>query len=246
MPTELTFISALLIGLLGSTHCIGMCTGIAGILVAGTAEPVRRSRWRIVRYLVTYNSGRISSYIIAGVIAGSAGAAAGSLLPTHIGHTLAMIISAAFLIALGLYISGWWTFLTSLEKFGATLWRHLEPIGHKVMPVRSLPQALLLGMVWGWLPCGLVYSALAWSLASGSAVQGGVLMLGFGLGTLPTVMSLGVVGDALKRLRNKPGVRQTAGVLLVLVGVWSLWGSSASTHDHSHPQHHVVAETVIK
>ncbi|MDJ0956011.1 MAG: sulfite exporter TauE/SafE family protein [Arenicellales bacterium] len=214
MPSELTFLAALLVGFLGSTHCIGMCSGIAGTVGASTAtNPSFLDR---SSYLLLYNIGRISSYVIAGCAAGAVGQIGLGVFPETVAHSIALVISVVFLIALGSYLAGWWSFLPKLELVGTRLWRIVEPWGRKLLPVRNRFQAFLFGCVWGWLPCGLVYSVLAWAVAVGSVKQGALLMLGFGLGTLPTVLCLGMAGQTLLRLRSKALVRQAAGISLVL------------------------------
>ena len=101
------------------------------------------------------------------------------------------LFAAAFMIALGLYLADWWRGLALLEKLGMKLWRHIQPLAQRLFPIDNPPQAFLLGLLWGWLPCGLVYSVVAWSLTAGSALDGAKLMLGFGLGTLPALLIAG-------------------------------------------------------
>ena len=214
MPSELTFLAALLAGFLGSTHCIGMCSGIAGTIgISTAASPSFLNR---ASYLLLYNFGRIFSYVIAGLLAGAIGNIGLGAFPETVAHNIAFGISIVFLIALGTYLAGWWSFLPKLELVGSKLWRIIEPLGRKLLPVRNPYQAFMFGIVWGWLPCGLVYSVLAWAVATGNAKQGALLMLGLGLGTLPTVLCLGMAGQTLLRLRRHALVRQAAGISLVL------------------------------
>lgn len=235
MPTEVTFLSAMLIGLLGSTHCAGMCGGIATALARGG----RSNGLPRVGFLFAYNFGRVLSYVVAGFVMGGIGAAIGQLIPPELAHRVAAIISASFLLALAMYIGGWWNILGRLEAYGARFWRHLEPRARKLVPANSLWQALALGLVWGWLPCGLVYTTLVWSLSSGSAVDGAALMFGFGLGTMPTLIAIGALGDTLAGLRGRPLVRHAAGVSLLAVGGVTLW--LAFSHGQVHDHHHHVA-----
>ena len=127
------------------------------------------------------------------------------------------------MIVLGLYLAGWWRGLVKLEQLGSVLWRRIEPLGKGLIPVRSIPQAFLLGLVWGWLPCGLVYSVLIWSLASGGMVQGALLMLGFGLGTLPNLLLMGIFATQLSRLLRMPWVHYLAGGLVIVLGIYQIW-----------------------
>jgi hypothetical protein len=154
------------------------------------------------------------------------------------------VVAGGFMIALGLYLSGWWVGLTRLEQWGARLWRRIEPYGRKLLPVRHPASALGLGFVWGWLPCGMVYSVLAWSLAAGSASAGASLMLAFGLGTLPMLLALGAAARWLAGITREPWVRRSAGLAVMLfgLGVWVFGfpghGEHASHAPAAHAQHH--------
>lgn len=224
MPQEITLVAALLVGFLGSVHCIGMCGGIAGALTMGLPADRRQSTRAVLPYVLAYNAGRIGSYALAGAIAGLVGENALKLFSLHNAHTVGLFVSAFFLIALGLYLGGWWQMLSILEREGAKLWRRIEPFGRRLLPVRNPAQALGLGALWGWLPCGLVYATLAWSLTTGSAEQGALLMLAFGLGTLPMLLALGTAGRWLSELRRRVSVRRTVGALVILFGVYTLVG----------------------
>ena len=228
MPSELTFLAALLVGFLGSTHCIGMCSGIAGTV--GVSTGTNPSFLDRSSYLLLYNVGRISSYVIAGFVGGSIGQIGLGVFPEKVAHGIAMVISITFVLALGSYLAGWWSFLPKLELVGSRLWRVIEPWSRKLLPVQNRYQAFLFGCVWGWLPCGLVYSVLAWAVATGSAKQGALLMLGLGLGTLPTVLCLGMAGQTLRRLRSNALVRQASGVSLVLFAVGMFAVNQLSQH----------------
>ena len=234
MVTELTVGAAFLVGLLGSTHCIGMCGGIVGALTLGLDGSVRTSSWRLPAFLLAYNSGRILSYTIAGGITGFLG---GQLVKLEWGidFPLGGIIAGLFMIALGLYLTGWWRVLTILEKSGAHLWKRIEPLGRHLLPVNSLLQAFALGMLWGWLPCGLVYAALAWSLTTADAGHGALLMLGFGLGTLPMLLLMGGAAEQLNRFVRSSQVRKIAGLMIISLGVYMLWSAfQGGAHMHHH------------
>ena len=234
MPTELTFVSAFLIGLLGSVHCIGMCGGIVGALTLGLHQDIRRSAIRIFPYLLFYNLGRISSYAIAGALLGFVGAQILNIAPAPQAQLMARLLTGAFMIALGLYLAGWWPGLAALEKLGGHFWRRLEPMGRRFLPVNHPLKALALGLVWGWLPCGMVYATLVWSLASGSAVRGAELMFAFGMGTLPMLFAMGAAARWLGNATRAPWVRCSVGVLILLFGANILVTSGEqSGHDHS-------------
>ncbi|MCF1488613.1 sulfite exporter TauE/SafE family protein [Pseudomonas sp. AA27] len=209
--------SALVLGLLGGGHCLGMCGGLMGALTL--AIPAEQ-RGRRLRLLLAYNLGRILSYAAAGLLLGLAGVALASS-PLAIGLR---VVAALLLIAMGLYLAGWWSGLTRIEALGRGLWRHVQPIATRLLPVSSLPRALLLGALWGWLPCGLVYSTLLWAASQGDALHSAALMLAFGVGTWPVLLATGLAAERVGRLLRKRGVRMAGGVLVVLFGLWTLPG----------------------
>lgn len=220
--TEVNLISAFVVGLLGGVHCVGMCGGIVGALSLGLPSQ------RQLPLLIAYNLGRIGSYTVAGAIMGVMGFYFSALLPVQNAQRVLLAFAGIFMILLGLYLGGWWNLLTRIERLGGRLWRRIEPLGRGLLPVRSVRQALLLGVLWGWLPCGLVYSALVWTVSSGGASQGGLLMLAFGLGTLPNLLLMGVAAAKLQRWVRKPATRAVAGGLVVLFGMWQLYTAWAA------------------
>ncbi len=227
---ELTYLTAFTIGLLGSTHCLGMCGGIVGVLNAGSARSKRPIAARM-GYNLGYNAGRIISYIVAGIIAGSLGA----LISQSALATVApygRFIAGALMIALGLYLAGWSGLIAIFERAGSHLWRIIEPLGRRFMPAKSPYQAFGLGLVWGWLPCGLVYSALGLAIVSASPVGGAATMLAFGLGTLPMLMAMGTAADLLVKLARKPLVRQAAGAFIIMFGIYTCYIALAGSGHH--------------
>ncbi len=226
---DTTLVAALLAGLLGGVHCVGMCSGISGALTMGLPDGVRTSSTRLFPYQLAYNLGRIFSYAVAGALVGALGAGVFSLGDLQQTRLVVLFVAALFMLVLGLYIGGWWSGLLKLEQLGGHVWKRIEPLGRGLLPVRSLPHAFLLGVVWGWLPCGLVYSLLTWALASGSARQGALLMFVFGLGTLPVMLLMGSVFGSLSRYLQQTWVRRLAGGLVVLLGVHALYRASILT-----------------
>ncbi|MBD1553454.1 sulfite exporter TauE/SafE family protein [Pseudomonas typographi] len=208
--------SAWLLGLLGGGHCLGMCGGLMGALSLAAA-PGQGRHWPL---LVGYNLGRVLSYALAGLLFGGLGLA--------VAHTPALAVlrtlAALLLVAMGLYLAGWWYGLTRIEALGRGLWRHLQPLSRRLLPARTLSQALALGGLWGWLPCGLVYSVLLWSAAQGDAVKSAALMLAFGLGTWPVMLATGLAGQGMLAVLRRRGVRMAAGLLVLGFGLWSLPG----------------------
>jgi sulfite exporter TauE/SafE len=216
------YITAFIAGLMGSVHCIGMCGGIVGALTYGLPESVRSSPAKLLPYMLSYNIGRITSYTLAGIVAGHLGNLAGGYIADYQGWMILRILAALIMITMGLYIGGWWLGLLRLENLGGHVWKHLQPIGQKLMPVTTLPHALLLGLVWGWLPCGLVYTMLIWTLASGGWQEGAMFMLSFGAGTLPALFVMGAASAWLGRTLHKPAWRKIAGATVIAFGLWTL------------------------
>ena len=211
-----TLLAAFAVGVLGGVHCLGMCGGIVGAISVSHAQSASPAWPR----LLAYNLGRMSSYVIAGALAGLVGAALLGALPQ--GQRLLELLAAVFLILLGLYLGGWWPILARLERVGGRFWRRIEPLGRRFIPVRHAGQAFVVGGLWGWLPCGLVYSVLVWTFAAGSAANGALLMAAFALGTLPNLMLMGLFAARLARFVRDERVRQGAGGLLIAYGVWRI------------------------
>ncbi|MBH3414390.1 MULTISPECIES: sulfite exporter TauE/SafE family protein [Pseudomonas] len=209
--------SALVLGLLGGGHCLGMCGGLMGALTL--AIPAEQ-RGRRLRLLVAYNLGRILSYACAGLLLGLAGWA----LASSPAAMALRVVAALLLIVMGLYLAGWWSGLTRIEALGRGLWRHIQPAASRLMPVSSVPRALLLGALWGWLPCGLVYSTLLWAASQGNAGYSAALMLAFGVGTWPVLLATGLAAERVNALLRRRSVRMAGGVLVILFGMWTLPG----------------------
>ena len=216
MP-ELSLISAFLVGLLGGGHCVGMCGGIVGAVTLSL--PGQRPK---IPYLLAYNGGRITSYTLAGVLAGLLGSSGFFLEQIFPIEKLLYLLASLMLVVLGLYLAGVWQGVLVLERLGGVLWKRVQPLTKKLLPLQSAPQAFGLGMVMGWLPCGLVYSVLVAALATGSGAQGGLLMLAFGLGTLPTLLAMGMAAVRLKGILQNRWVRRVSGLLVLGFGVVGL------------------------
>lgn len=210
-------VSALILGLLGGGHCLGMCGGLMGAL---TLAIPKEQRSRRLRLLLAYNLGRILSYTCAGLLIGLAGWA----VANSPGAMALRVIAALLLVTMGLYLAGWWSGLTRIERLGRGLWRYIQPLAGRLLPVSSLPRALLLGALWGWLPCGLVYSTLLWSASQGNAIDSAMLMLAFGIGTCPVLLATGLAAERMTALLRRRGVRMAGGLLVITFGLWTLPG----------------------
>jgi len=207
------------IGLLSGVHCVGMCGGIVSSLSLSMAkESTIRQKTLILLY---YNTGRIGSYVLAGALLGSAGGLLAEYSTLSI--TISRFLAGLMIIAMGLYLTGWWRGLAYLERFANTiLWRHLQGFSKHFIPVKWPHQAIMLGALWGWLPCGLVYSTLALAAVSGGWRQAALCMAAFGLGTLPSLMIAGLFSTRIRSLVAKPEFRISAALLVTMFGLWTL------------------------
>lgn len=210
---------AFAVGLLSSFHCIGMCGGIMGALTFGLPVEIRASGQRVLPFLLSYNLGRILSYSLAGALFGLFGATLFDGLAPWFGQSWPQRLAALVMIIIGLNIAGWLPQLNLIERLGLPLWKRLEPAGRALMPVRTLPRALLYGLIWGWLPCGLVYSMYVAAAGQASALSGALLMLLFGLGTLPAVLMTGLLAGRVQHWIRHPGFRSVAGGSVALFGL---------------------------
>ena len=216
---EITFISAFFVGLFSTVHCLGMCGGIIGALTFSLPEHIHNNRWRLIPYVAAYNIGRISSYTLAGALAGGLGDQIITRLAPQYGHLILQLFAAVLMIGIGLYLAGWFPAFARIEHIGKPIWKKLEPISQKLIPVKSPGHAYLFGVVWGWLPCGLVYTALVWSSTASSAKDGALLMLAFGAGTLPTVMIAGILTGLFVRLSRLPYIRPLVGLTVIIMAL---------------------------
>jgi sulfite exporter TauE/SafE len=213
---EFSLLTALLAGLLGGVHCVGMCGGIVAAFsfrADGSAPPFRPH--------LAYNLGRVLSYMVFGALAGALGASLKltGFMPVQVAL---FVLAQVVMILLGLYLAGFNQWVLVFERAGGALWCRVKPLFQKLLPVKSLPQAVLAGMAWGWLPCGLVYSVLVSALAAGSATSGAALMLAFGLGTLPNLLGMALFARQIQPFMQQLWVRRTAGLTVAGFGVWGL------------------------
>ncbi len=232
------YVAAFAVGLFGGAHCLGMCGGImAALSFAVPAE----ARVRRLIILLSYNVGRIGSYAAIGFLVGLLG----QQFSDGLSMTVLRIIAGGLLIAMGLYLADWWRGLTYLERAGQGLWRHLQPFSKALMPVKTAWSAVALGAIWGWLPCGLIYTALVYAMAQGSAPEAAAVMLAFGLGTLPTVLAGGLLAERLKQILQARRWRTLMALCIIGFGVWTLTialshaGHSGHSSHGQHQEHSV-------
>jgi len=220
------FLAVFLIGLLGGVHCAGMCGGIVSALSLQTPRSAAKPASPLPLHLA-YNLGRIASYSIAGALMGAIGSL-GLLLNNWLPVQMILYVAAnLMMVALGLYLTGLTQTLAFVERTGQRLWRRVQPVTKRFLPVRGMAQAFPLGMLWGWLPCGLVYSVLTMTLVSGSAARGAAIMLAFGLGTLPNLLLAGLLLVRFRSVIQGRALRLASGLIVLGFGAWGLLNAAA-------------------
>ncbi|MCM2290391.1 MAG: sulfite exporter TauE/SafE family protein [Sulfuritalea sp.] len=218
------FLAVFLIGLLGGVHCAGMCGGVVSALALQGPHDARGPAWTVH---LAYNLGRISSYATAGALMGALGSL-GLLLNNALPVQMTLYAAAnLMMIALGLYLTGITGALAFTERLGHRLWQRVQPLTRRFLPVRGPAQAFPLGMLWGWLPCGMVYSVLAMALLTGSALRGAATLLAFGLGTLPNLMLAGLLLARFRNVVQAPALRVGSGLVVLAFGAWGLFNAAS-------------------
>ena len=225
--------TAFLAGILGSAHCFGMCAGISGLFAVNANVQALKTQ---VPKAIAYNLGRVLTYAILGVVVALLGKGAVDSIPA-LGPPV-RLASGVLIMLVGLQLAFNWRILAPLESAGAKIWQRIAPAAKGLVPVETLPQALGLGLIWGWLPCGLVYSVLLLAATTADAAAGGLVMIAFGLGTMPAMIATGV--SASKIAQFMAGKRLGAGLLIVVLGIATIampvmkLTSSGGGMDHSH------------
>ncbi len=237
----INLIIAFNLGLFSSLHCVGMCGGFISslMLVTSDTKEINKPKKIILKNSFAYNFGRIISYTIAGLLMGLFGLALTELLAQFNIHFVLQLLASIILISIALNILGIFQLSMRLESIGMTLWKRAQPLAKGLLPVDNFIKAFLFGMVWGWLPCGIVYSALLFSLTTGSALNGMLIMLCFGLGTLPTMISAGYFIEYLNQFRQHKQLRWFTATMLILIAVAIPLSMTLMQESHEGHQHQV-------
>ncbi len=226
--------AAFVTGLLGSAHCFGMCAGISGLFAVNASVASLKSQ---IPMAIAYNAGRVLSYAFLGIAVAILGQSIVVAIPEIAAPV--RLASGLLIVIVGLQVAFNWRFLAPVEKAGAKIWQRIAPAAKGLLPVTSIPKALGLGLLWGWLPCGLVYSVLLLAATTANAVNGGLVMLAFGLGTSPAMIMTGLSASKLSQFMSRK--RLGAGLLIILIGLLTLampvMKFSASPDDRTHGQH---------
>lgn len=215
MNGDITLLTLFLLGFFGGGHCVGMCGGLSSAFALQLPPGLNRAD-----LIVLLNLGRISSYVFIGLLVGAIGQIGISLDQTRWLQNGLYLSANLLLLFLGLYLAGISSLATRIESIGRPVWKRLNPLLNRLLPIQSVPACFGVGMLWGWLPCGLVYSASLYALGSGNALEGGLYMLAFALGTLPNLLAMGLFAAQLKNFLQRKTVRLAAGLL---VAAWALW-----------------------
>jgi sulfite exporter TauE/SafE len=218
-----SYLVAFMMGLFSSIHCIGMCGSTIGTLTLSLSPEVRNNKKNLFFFVLNYNIGRISSYAMAGAMVGLLGTLLKSPFPDGLAYRAMQLFSGIIMAGAGFYIAGWFPHFAYIERLGARFWRKIEPIGHQLLPVKTRLQAIFFGMIWGWMPCGLVYSALTLSASAGDILRSGLSMLFFGLGTLPAVIGVGIMTGILTKISRMQRFRQLVGTLLITLALLAVF-----------------------
>lgn len=228
---SLPLFAAWLAGIAGSVHCLAMCGGLSGALLLR----VRRSGaspGRMVTHTATYQLGRLASYGLAGALGGSVIRMVPTLVAFQPLGIALRALAGLVLMGAAMGILFKWRPLARIERFGGWLWRHIAPLSRN-LPADRFSGSFLLGMLWGWLPCGMVYSMLLVAALAGTPAKGAATMLCFGLGTLPAILSAGFASVQIIGLSAGRRLNAVVGSLLLVLGImtaiapWSL-------HVHTH------------
>lgn len=218
-----SYLVALLMGLFSALHCLSMCGSIIGSLTLSLRHEIRDNKALLLPFVLSYNVGRITSYTLGGLIAGLLGHVLSLPFGEGHGHRVLQILSAIVLLGAGLHIGGWFPRFAYIEKSGVVVWRWLEPYGRRLLPVETLPQAFFFGMVWGWLPCGLVYTAFSLAATTGDVIRSTFTMFAFGVGTLPATVGVGIMTSLMVRLSRMHKFRQLAGITLIILAMLAVF-----------------------
>lgn len=211
---DIAIFAGFVAGFAGSIHCVAMCGGLVGVISSSMRTSFRRS----LVFWSSYHFGRILSYTIAGAVVGGVAGQAANLFPMQRAHLIGSLAAGLFLVILGGHVAQWWNLLKIVEKAGGRLWQKIVPVFSKYLPPRLYRHAIIGGLLWGWIPCGLVYSTIVLAATTADPVNGGLTMLAFGVGTLPMLFAMGALADQLERLKSLTWLRGVMGAVLCVFG----------------------------
>jgi sulfite exporter TauE/SafE len=247
MTLDLLLPVAFLAGFFGSGHCLGMCGPIVVLMESsGNAS----GTFNVLLRRLLYNAGRMLFYVLLGATAGALGLVLTKITSVNIGLSALRILAGLLVIALGVNLLLDLPVLRFLERSGAVIWKRLSPLARQVLPVTTPVRALAAGFIWGALPCGLVYSAVAIAATSGSATGGALIMLVFWTGTLPALLVAGASARKLGSWVRHPVVRRLTGIMLIGVGIFALampylHSNSGGSHQHRASESQTATSRIV-
>lgn len=209
--------AAFMAGLLGGIHCAAMCGGIIAACTKGPQASTRR--WR---FALAYSAGRLTSYTVAGALAGALGQGVLQVRGGALMQQAMLTLAGASMLLIALYLGGVTSVVRRLETAGGYAWRHIQPYSRAVLPADTLSKSLALGVLWGWLPCGMVYAVMLTAVASADAVHGALFMFAFGLGTLPNVLAITVFAQRLGTIARTKLGRVAVAAAIAAVGIYAI------------------------
>ena len=185
MPIDLvTLTAAWLSGTMGSVHCLAMCGGIATSLgVGGTPRHALGNALQL-------NAARVAGYVVAGALVGLLGGALLRVVDARAWQVAVRVLLGVAMMAIALRLAGAGDHWNLLARLGAPLWQALAPLRRRLLPAHTAWRRLAIGMLWGWLPCGLSSSLLVVAWLEADALHGALVMAAFGVGTLPAMVAL--------------------------------------------------------
>jgi len=206
----------------GAGASAGAMAGGASVAAGSAAATWAGANAGALGHVLSYNTGRIGSYMLAGAIAGGLAGSVASLAHMASAQLAAHWLANLMLVAMGLYLMDAWRGLARVEQAGGVLWRRVQPLVKPLVPMDTPMKALALGGLWGWVPCGMVYSMLLTAMLTGSVLDGALVMGAFGLGTLPMLLAMGMAGARLRQYLQQRAVRTACGLLVLAFGVLGL------------------------
>ncbi len=234
-----------LVGLLGSGHCFGMCGGIAAGLgsISVRTEDSEGTKPRATSALL-FNFGRILSYAALGLISAWILSRVGKVFNVPQWGMILRLLTALMIFLIGLQFLFNWQTLAGIERAGAKVWKYVLPLAVRASSMPGGSGRLLLGLCWGLLPCGLVYSVLLTASAANSPVSGALVMLAFGVGTLPSMLGMSLAAPTLAAVLSDKWTRKLMGAALILLAVLSVSLMAIHMQSKKAHQHTSVNETI--
>lgn len=236
------YLTAFSIGLIGSPHCMGMCGGISGALTFSIANPSRdslqeggffRQKYQQVTYPLLFNLGRVLSYSFVGFIVGGIGYFSNQVFAEAAPKVFRLFMGVS-MVLIALQLANWWGGAKKIELLGQKVWGKISPQIKKILPIDRSWKALAVGVLWGWIPCGMVYSVLFMAATTGDNLTASLTMLCFGLGTVPLMTTFGLLSKGVTQRLTLPSYRRVAAMVVLMFGLWTFFGALYMTPGHWH------------